>query len=307
MPGCRVDIVGLGVSTIDELILLEHLPRSNYKQEVLSRKRQCGGLTGSALVAAARQGCSCAHVISLGNGELSRFLREGLGREGIRMFEDDSDPEAEPYYSLILTERDGGERSILWDNSKAKPPAVSSWLKEILAAKCLFVDHVYAEAILEIVDEARTAGIDVVGDFERTAPGSAALMDLTNHVILPLGFCRQIFGDDVHAEDVVRRLANDPGRSLACVTDGVNGAWYALGEAPNDVMHQAIFPMDNVVDTTGCGDVFHGVYCAGLVGGLPPSERIRRASAAAALKACVPGAQAGAPTHGELDSFLSIR
>lgn len=307
MPDECVDIVGLGVSTIDELILLEHLPRSNYKQEILSRKRQCGGLTGSALVAAARQGCSCAHVISLGEGELSRFLREGLGREGVRMLEDNSVPGAEPYYSLILTERDGGERSILWDNSRARPPTVSAWRREILTAKCLFVDHVFADAILDMVGEARAAGVDVVGDFERTAPGSAALMELTNHIILPLGFCRHVFGDGVGVEDMVRRLADVPGRSLACVTDGINGAWYALGGTPDDVMRQAIFPVDEVVDTTGCGDVFHGVYCASLVAGLPPSERIRRASAAAAMKTRVAGAQAGAPTRVELDAFLASR
>jgi sugar/nucleoside kinase (ribokinase family) len=52
-----------------------------------------------------------------------------------------------------------------------------------------------------------------------------------------------------------------------------------------------------VVDTTGCGDVFHGAYAAGLSRGLALPERIRFASAAAALKARGRGGQAGIPTR----------
>lgn len=304
----RFDILGLGVSTVDELVVLDHLPFANHKQEIFSRNRQCGGLTGSALVAAARQGCSCGHVVSLGDGELSRFLRRGLEREGIRLLGSASDADVEPYYSLILVDRNSGERSILWDNSMSRPPVIDTACRaRVMSAKCLFVDHVYAESVVDVVAEARHAGAEVVGDFERTTRGSAALMDLANHIIVPLGYCRQLFGDDVVPEAAVRRLANVPGRSLACVTDGTNGAWYALGGAPDDVGHQGAFAIDKVVDTTGCGDVFHGVYAAGLVAGLPPSERIRRASAAAAMKARVVGAQAGAPTRATLEAFLAER
>ncbi len=308
MPDTRFDIVGLGVSTVDELVALDHAPRANDKQEILSRKRQCGGLTGSALVAASRQGCFCGHAISLGDGELSQFLRQGLADAGVRLLESDILPGVEPYYSLILIERGSGERSILWDNAKARPPVIDDRLREqVLSAKCLFVDHVFAAAAVDIAAEARAAGVEVVGDFERTFDGSLRLMDLTNHLIVPLGYCRQLFGDGVGAEEAVSRLAGAPGRSLACVTDGVNGAWYALGGAPGDVARQEAFPVAEVVDTTGCGDVFHGVYAACLVMGMAAPERIRRASAAAAMKARVAGAQAGAPTREALDAFLAGR
>lgn len=91
------------------------------------------------------------------------------------------------------------------------------------------------------------------------------------------------------------------------MTDGVNGAWYALGERPDSVRHQPVFPMPSIVDTTGCGDVFHGVYAAALVQGLPVHERMRRASAAAALKTQARGAQAGAPNAAALERFLRER
>lgn len=305
--GC-MDIVGLGVSTIDDILLLAHHPRPNHKQKVLRRIRQCGGLTGSALVAAARQGARCGYVISLGTGELSSFLRSHLTAEHIVLYERNDEIEAEPYLSIILTDQDSGERSIMWDNSKALPPVFGEREREaVLSSRCLFVDHVWSESIYPIVSEARLAGIDVVGDFERTIGRSHELMRLTNHLIVPLGYSRELLGGSLSGSEAASHFAQESGRSLACVTDGMNGCWYALGDAPERVYHQGIFPMEKILDTTGCGDVFHGVYAASLVEGFSPSERIRRASAAAALKTQKAGAQAGAPTRSELDGFLHSR
>lgn len=307
MGDAHIQILGLGVSTIDELLVLERHPIRNEKQKILSRLRQGGGLTGTALVAAARMGCRCGQVIALGDGELSQFLRSEMERHGIRLIEDRGAPDAEPYFSIILTEEGTGERIILWDNSRTCPPRIGAVERELaLSAGCLFVDHVFAEAILDVVREARRAGIPVVGDFEREAPGSEELMALTDHIILPVDFARKRYGE-LECSELAALLAGMPGRSLACVTDGVDGSWYALGSEPGRVYRQPIFPMPQIVDTTGCGDVFHGVYAAGLILGWDARERIRRASAAAALKTQKPGAQAGAPTLTELDMFLAAQ
>ncbi|MCD7897601.1 MAG: hypothetical protein LUG50_13155, partial [Planctomycetaceae bacterium] len=191
----RVEILGLGVSTIDDLLVLESMPRPNHKQQVLSKTRQCGGLTGSALVAAARLGCRTGFLIALGQGELSAFTRKHFTDEGVVLFEAGGGPDTEPYQSTILTEAGTGERSILWDNSQCSPPAAGE--REIglaTSAGCLFVDHVYARAILPLVRAARDAGVPIVGDFERVSPGSDELMALTDHLILPLSFAHERFG-----------------------------------------------------------------------------------------------------------------
>jgi sugar/nucleoside kinase (ribokinase family) len=59
-----------------------------------------------------------------------------------------------------------------------------------------------------------------------------------------------------------------------------------------------------VVDTTGCGDVFHGAYAAALAEGLDPAARVRLASATAALKATRSGGQAGIPVRDTVEAFL---
>ena len=69
------------------------------------------------------------------------------------------------------------------------------------------------------------------------------------------------------------------------------------------VKHQPAFKV-KAVDTTGCGDVFHGAYASALARGLELEERIRIASAAAALKATQPGGQAGTPDREKLERFM---
>ena len=59
------------------------------------------------------------------------------------------------------------------------------------------------------------------------------------------------------------------------------------------------------VDTTGAGDCWCGVLCAGLDRGLSLDAAMRRASAAAAIAVTRPGAAAAMPLASETDALLS--
>ena len=87
------------------------------------------------------------------------------------------------------------------------------------------------------------------------------------------------------------------------VTDGAQGCWFRSRTDPSCIHHQAARRV-KALDTTGCGDVFHGVYSAALANGLPVQDRIVFASAAAAIKATKAGGQAGIPGRAELQKFV---
>jgi ribokinase len=59
------------------------------------------------------------------------------------------------------------------------------------------------------------------------------------------------------------------------------------------------------VDTTGAGDCWCGVLCAGLDRGLALREAMRRASAAAAIAVTRPGAASAMPMAAETDALLA--
>jgi len=91
---------------------------------------------------------------------------------------------------------------------------------------------------------------------------------------------------------------------VVLVTCGEQGCHYR--DRSGEAGHWPSFEVE-VVDTTGCGDAFHGSYAADLARGLPLRERLRRASATAALKAGHLGAQRGLPTREQVDGFFRGR
>ena len=124
---------------------------------------------------------------------------------------------------------------------------------------------------------------------------------LADHLILSRDCARAITGTRSPAQ-AVRKLAR-PDRQVAVVTCGDEGCWY-LAQGDAVPRRQPAFKVE-AVDTTGCGDVFHGAYAFALARGLGLEDRIRFAAAAAALKATRPGGQAGIPSLRAVRRFLN--
>jgi ribokinase len=61
------------------------------------------------------------------------------------------------------------------------------------------------------------------------------------------------------------------------------------------------------IDTTGCGDVFHGGYIYGLLQSWPIKETVRFAAACAALKTRALGGRTAIPSLQEVEHFLLLQ
>lgn len=299
------DIIGFGVAAVDDVITARRLPLPNAKDKLLASSRMGGGQTATALVAAARLGCRCFYAGHFGHNEHSEFVRDIFRREGIAFREEVEFPAASPTHAIVIVDAANGDRSILWTSDGVVPPHIGDREKSFIAlSSCLMVDQNFPECQIEAAACARGREIPVVGDFERIENGLVErLVALTDHLIVPLGMAADWLGDK-DPERLVGKMLARGGRRLASVTDGVNGAWYAASDDPGAVRHQPAFVMPKVVDTNGCGDVFHGAYAACLVQGRPPGERIRRAAAVAAMKTRMMGGQTGTPRLEELETFL---
>lgn len=88
------------------------------------------------------------------------------------------------------------------------------------------------------------------------------------------------------------------------VTLGARGALLWRRGLP--MVEQPAFAVE-VVDTTGAGDVFCGVFTAELAANAKPEDAMRNAAAASALACMKLGAQSGTPTRDELERFLAAR
>jgi sugar/nucleoside kinase (ribokinase family) len=297
------DILGLGCVALDDLLYVAAYPPPDTKTPVRRRERQCGGLTATALVAAVRLGCRCAYAGTLGDDDLSDFVLDRLRQEGIDVSFVRRRPGARPIHSLIIVDESRQTRTIFYDVHNVLG-AQPDWPDEqlIRSARVLFVDHWGIEGMLRAARLAREADIPVVADFENDqAPGFAELLNLADHLIVSESFAHQLTGDALPRSAAERLWA--AGRSAVVVTCGARGCWY-LGPNPGDgPTHQKAYAVP-VMDTTGCGDVFHGAYAAALAEGHELPKRVRFAAAAAALKATRRGGQAGIPTRSAVHAFL---
>jgi sugar/nucleoside kinase (ribokinase family) len=178
-------------------------------------------------------------------------------------------------------------------------------LEEIVAqSRVLFVDHYGGAATVRAIRAARRLGIPVVADLERSnVPDFDAILRGTTHRILSERFAAQLTGAADPASAAHELLTDNA--EVAIVTCGKAGGWVCSREDPVSRRFSA-FPVE-AVDTTGCGDTFHGVYAAELALNTDLSGRLRRSAAAAGLKAGQAGAQHGIPDRAALDRFLASR
>jgi len=295
------DVIGLGAVTIDDFIYVQSYPPPDAKVPVLRSQRQCGGLTGTALVAASRLGARCAYAGVLGSDALSTHVIQAMEAEGIEMSSALIRPGVYPIHSTIVVDETRHTRNIFADLSGGSGADDSAPDPELLrSAKVLFVDHIGVPGMIRAAAICRSAAIPIVADFERD-PGAdfQQLLGLVDHLIISQDFARRFTGVS-NAREAATCLWNDQ-RTVVVITCGSEGCWYLDSTG---VRHQPAFPVATV-DTTGCGDVFHGAYAAALAEGQSLANRIRFATAAAALKATERGGQLGIPRRNVLDAFLT--
>ena len=298
------DVLGLGCVAIDEILYVPSYPAPDTKMQVRRRERQCGGLTATALVAAARLGSRCAFAGVLGEDELSRLVLSRFGEEGVDARHVRRRAEARPIHSIILVDEAQQTRTILFDPERAFG-AEPDWPHEevIRSSRVLFVDHYGIDGMIRAARVARGADIPVVADLENDQHARfAELVALVDHLIVSQEFAAKRTGQADPAAAARRLWA--PGRQAVAVTCGAEGCWYVGREDPASPRHLPAFHVE-VLDTTGCGDVFHGAYASALARGLDLPQRIRFAAAAAALKATRRGGQAGIPTRAAVEAFLA--
>lgn len=279
-------ILGLGCLAYDQ-VLFTDTPWDTGKGRILRRETRIGGNARNALATVAALGYPAAYVATVGTSSISEQAMGDLVDHGIDTRYIERVPGADPVTATI-TVTSGGDRYIAFDDSSlASTPLPAPEIVDdaLAAADVILVDATNAPpGSLQMMERARGAGIPVIVDAERNpTPDMRALMDVADHLVIPLGLGALITGQD-EPSSVAQRLWS-ASRSAIVLTDGSRGA-YAFG-APGEMAHVTAFPVA-AIDTTGCGDAFHGAYAWGIATGIDLVERVTIASAAAAVVAALP-------------------
>jgi sulfofructose kinase len=298
----QFDVLGLGCAAVDDILYVDQYPRADAKIHVLRRERHCGGLTATALVAAARLGAKCAFAGTLGLDEGSAFVLETFRREGVNTDHAVRHKGAGPVRSIIIVDEKRGTRNIFACVNEVRGADAKLPAREIIeATRVLFIDYFGMTGNFRAARIARTAGIPIVSDLERTRiKGMKKLLPLVNHPIFSRRAAEELTGEKNPA-GAIAKIWNET-RETVIITCGEAGAWFVSGNRRQPRRIPAF--KVKAIDTTGCGDVFHGAYAAALARGLDVEQCIRFAAATAALKAMKHGGQSGIPAHNVVEKFL---
>jgi ribokinase len=214
--------------------------------------------------------------------------------------------DARPIHSTIVVDTQRHTRNIFFQIGGAVGAHDELPHEDVIhASRVLFLDHYGTSGGIRAAKIARAAGIPVVADLEReNVPRFDELLRLVDHLLVSQAFAMRYTSTRSPAEAALALW--NVARQVVVVTCGAQGCWSVCAEQSEQARHHAAFEVDTV-DSTGCGDVFHGAYAAFLARGCKLDDRVRFASAAAALKATQYGAQSGIPTQGQVDDFLKQR
>lgn len=283
-------IIGLGCVSYDRVLATDTTWAAG-KGQIIRREARFGGNVRNSLGTVAAFEYPAAYLATLGTSPLSDQAMADLVQHDIQTDFMERREGADPVVSTLTITADG-ERYIAFDVSALATtplPSAPVVAAALAVAEVLLVDAPTAPpGTIEVVEQARASGIPVVLDAERDSdPAVRALIALVDHLVIPLGFGVELTGHRDPAKVAAELWTTD--RSAVVLTDGVNGAY--ASQAPGEILHIPALPV-TAVDTTGCGDAFHGGYAWSLRRGDDMETRMRIATAAAAVVASLP---AGAP------------
>jgi sulfofructose kinase len=298
------DVVGLGSATVDILSLVDHFPDREEVQQAQAIVLDGGGPVATAMVTLARLGAKVAMIDAVGDDWQGRFIRESLQREGVSTNYLRVIASSSSSASTIMVRQGDGARSIVFAPGRGADLTVDDLPRDLLAsAAFLHINGRHWELCLQTCRYAREHGVQVSfdGGAQRYRPAMRELVPLTDICIVARDFAES-YTQTTEIWQAGQVLLSE-GPRLVGITDGARGSWiFSQGDS---AFHQPAYLLPRVVDTTGCGDSYHGAFLFGLRRRLDLRQTAALASAVAALNTQQLGGRAGLPTYEQVTAFLA--
>ena len=286
------EIIGVGHSCRDMLCTVENYPKEDDSTHITSINVQGGGAVATAMVAASRLGLKVAFVGNVGNDAVSDeivrlFETDGVATEFLFRRQDCHGLE-----SFVMVNPANGSRTKFPQRDFNPPIEWDDTLKSAIGkAKILHLDGTNYENAINAAEIAKSYGVTVSLDgcsMQTDNRRNRTLASMADILIMNRKYPLMV-AEKADYEEALLEMASWGPKIVVC-TLGENGS---LAVVDKKVCHFMAIKPEKVVDTTGCGDVFHGAFLCAHVLGMNLEKAIGFASAAASIKCTKSGGRAG--------------
>src|SRR5262249_37179213 len=253
--------------------------------------RTGGGRVATALVTVCRLGHDASLIGQVSNDAIGRAITDGLRTEGVSVdFLDNGTRQDGPQSFIIVLPR--GERTILYHGGELSSLRFSVQTTRLIEkANALMLEQGYH--VLEPARVAADAAVPNLCDIALLDDGVFALAPLS--AILISGE-RVLDGPTCHPAGEEGDTLVREGARAAVVTLGHRGA---VGRDGSGIHHVMAYSED-IVDTTGAGDVYRGAFTVALLERMEFQNAMKFAAVVAGLK-CRAHGRDGIPSRDEAE------
>ena len=265
------DVVGVGLNATDTVLMVPRVPGYGGKAPFTREFYSVGGQEfATAMVTCARLGLRTKYIGAVGDDERGRLQLESLRASGIDIEHVQQRVNCPNQSAYIVVDESTGERTIFWNRPDCLAISPAQITRDqITCARLLHIDGHDTPAVEHAARIARSENIPVTVDVDTIYAGFDRVLPLVDYVIASAEFPARWTGleDPFDALIAIHRQA---GVRVAAMTLGAHGA---LAYTQGRFLYSPAFAV-NCIDTTGCGDVFHGAFCYAVLQQMPIADAL---------------------------------
>lgn len=291
----KFQIVGVGYNCVDVICMVEDFPVEDSSTHITKIVRHGGGASATAVVAASRLGSRCAFIGNLGYDSMSDNIISMMEEEGVCADHMVRRKDCWGLESFIMVNPENGSRTKFPQRDYNPAITWDEGLREVIRnSQVVHLDGTHYENALNAARIAKEYGVTVSLDgcsMQKDNGKNRALATLADILIMNSKYPLRVSGERDYDRALLQMATWGDKKVIGC-TLGDKGSRFVMD---GEVVSFPAYPAPVVVDTTGCGDVFHGSFLNAYVSGMDTAGCIRYASVVASLKCGTPGGRAGIP------------
>ena len=260
----KYDIVGIGATPLDTLMIIENFPNGREVHPTLDFICSSGGPVGTALSTASKLGSKTIMIDKIsddiiGKSILSDYLKYDVDTSYIQIEKNKQSASA-----TILVKKSTGDRAIYFiPSTTTELSDISPFIDVIKNSKILHINGRHKQILSDAITIAKNYNVKISfdGGANRYNEFNDLLAQKSDICILAKDFANK-YTNEIDTIKALKIII-EKGSYIAGITLGDKGSY--IMDNNYNIIYQPAFKQKNIIDTTGCGDSYHGAFLYGLI------------------------------------------